>query len=573
MLLLLHHHHSPQLHQLPLVLLLLLLHLSTPSGLTVTIGLEGQGSRANGSFIQLAPSSVGLWCQSQPSWDLCKWYRPGFSQPAPDSDSCTCYCKSSTSPCDCSCPSTSLSPWKISRSSSGNCLLSLSGLDARDSGWWRCALTPRNSGGTNDTFGEVMLHREGMVEPEIVLSPGQVDLVEGQEQLLNCSVERIVSAGQPSTGWAVRGEGVAGENEVVERLDSDQVPVWKITTFLTYKARVGDTVVACIVTARDDQSRQVPFSKEGRITVQPSNVLRAGLETWELVLIILLPLLILLLLLLLLLCYCLGWCCFSQERGKVPASPVHSSASLQQVMPPSRSTRKVRPTPYVETPLPSHRDSTTLPTLESTQPQLNLPWDPYADQRDVPVHYREEGGSSSAGSISSIATSGQEEDLDLGADFEALGPKFAGLASLYAGDDILPKQASALDGGGGVESSRGNPAGVTAKERLHGELIEELNRRSLAEPKSEWRVGPPPPTPSPRPSCPSSSPSLVPMGQTNFDVGPLHHRSTKTPSDLFESKSRSSPNYSPRREEKLREREIRRLSLVLENPLPDESWV
>ena len=189
-------HHSPQLHPLPLVLLLLLLHLSTPSGLTVTIGLEGQGSRANGSFIQLAPSSVGLWCQSQPSWDLCKWYRPGFSQPAPDSDSCTCYCKSSTSPCDCSCPSTSLSPWQISRSSSGNCLLSLSGLDARDSGWWRCALTPRNSGGTNDTFGEVMLHREGMVEPEIVLSPGQVDLVEGQEQLLNCSVERIVSAGQ-----------------------------------------------------------------------------------------------------------------------------------------------------------------------------------------------------------------------------------------------------------------------------------------------------------------------------------------------------------------------------------------
>ena len=405
------------------------------------------------------------------------------------------------------------------------------------------------------------------MEPEIVLSPGQVDLVEGQEQLLNCSVERIVSAGQPSTVWTVGGEGVAGQNEVVERLDSDQVPVWKVTTFLTYKARVGDTGVACIVTARDDQGRQVPFSKERRITVQPSNVLRAGFETWELVLIILLPLLILLLLLLLLLCYCLGWCCFSQDRGKVPASPVHSSASLQQVMPPSRSTRKVRPTPYVETPLPSHRDSTTLPSLEPTKPQLNLPWDPYADQRDVPVHYREEGGSSSAGSISSIATSGQEEDLDLGADFEALGPRFAGLASLYAGDDMLPKQVRVLGEGG--ECSLRNPAGVTAKERLHGELIEELNRRSLAEPKSEWRVGPPPLTPSPRPSSSSSSPSLVPMGQTNFDIGPL----TGAPSDLFESKSRSSPNYSPRREEQLREREIRRLSLVLENPLPDESWV
>ena len=231
----------------------------------------------------------------------------------------------------------------------------------------------------------------------------------------------------------------------------------------------------------------------------------------------------------------------------------------------------MRPTPYVETPLPSHRDSTTLPSLEPTKPQLNLPWDPYADQRDVPVHYREEGGSSSAGSISSIATSGQEEDLDLGADFEALGPRFAGLASLYAGDDMLPKQVRVLGEGG--ECSLRNPAGVTAKERLHGELIEELNRRSLAEPKSEWRVGPPPLTPSPRPSSSSSSPSLVPMGQTNFDIGPLHHRSTKTPSDLFESKSRSSPNYSPRREEQLREREIRRLSLVLENPLPDESWV
>ena len=232
----------------------------------------------------------------------------------------------------------------------------------------------------------------------------------------------------------------------------------------------------------------------------------------------------------------------------------------------------MRPTPYVETPLPSHRDSTTLPSLEPTKPQLNLPWDPYADQRDVPVHYREEGGSSSAGSISSIATSGQEEDLDLGADFEALGPRFAGLASLYAGDDMLPKQVRVLGEGG--ECSLRNPAGVTAKERLHGELIEELNRRSLAEPKSEWRVGPPPLSPSPRPSSTSSSsPSLVPMGQTNFDIGSLHHRGTKTPSDLFESKSRGSPNYSPRREEKLRERERRRLSLVLENPLPDESWV
>ena len=591
-------------------LLLPLLLTSTSSGLIVTIGLQGQSERSNGSLVQLGPSSVGLWCQSQPTWDVCKWYRPGFSQPEPNPDSCTCYCQdpSPLSPCTCSCPSTSLSPWQISRSTSGTCLLSLSTLDARDSGWWRCSLTPRNSGGTNATFGEVMLRREGMQAPEIVLNPAEVNLVEGEEQILSCSVERLVSAGQPSTGWTVGGDSRPGENELVERLPGEGVPVWRLNTSLTYRANAGDTALACTVTARDDQNVQVVFSKEGRITVVPSNLLRAGLQTWELVLVILLPLLVILLLLLLLLCYCLGWCCFSQRRLKDPPSPVQSSSSLQHVMPPSsgRSRRKVRPAPYVDTPLPSHTDSAASPPPKSLQPQLNLPWDPYADQNDSPLHFREEGGFSSAGSISSIASSGQDEEIDLGSNFKALGPRFSVLARLYAGaDDHEGKIREAAD----KEASRGKPDGLTAKERLHGELIEELNRRSLAEPKAEWRVGPPPSTPSPRPSSSpsmriglpstpstrlSSSPlaTLTPAGQKGFEAGSPHHGSTKTLGECSqppnaESKFRISSDYSPR-EGTFRERERRRLSLVLEqvehqiehqhqhqieHPVPDETWV
>ena len=437
-----------------------------------------------------------------------------------------------------------------------------------------------------------MLRREGMQAPEIVLNPAEVNLVEGEEQILSCSVERLVSAGQPSTGWTVGGESRPGENELVERLPGEGVPVWRLNTSLTYRANAGDTALACTVTARDDQNVQVIFSKEGRITVVPSNLLRAGLQTWELVLVILLPLLVILLLLLLLLCYCLGWCCFSQRRLKDPPSPVQSSSSLQHVMPPSsgRSRRKVRPAPYVDTPLPSHTDSAAPPPPKSLQPQLNLPWDPYADQNDSPLHFRDEGGFSSAGSISSIASSGQDEEIDLGSNFEALGPRFSVLARLYAGgDDQEGKIREASD----KEASRGKPDGLTAKERLHGELIEELNRRSLAEPKAEWRVGPPP-TPSPRPSSspssrvslppmpsprPSSSPtpSLMPSGQKSLEAGFSHHKGTTTLPTVFsqptESQLRISSNYSPTREETLRGRDRRRLSLVLEHPWPDESWV
>ena len=135
-----------------------------------------------------------------------------------------------------------------------------------------------------------MLQREGIEAPEIILNPGEVNLVEGEEQRLTCSVDRLVSAGQPSTGWSVGGESRPGENEVVERLPGGGVPAWRLNSSITYKANIGDTTLACTVTARDDQSMEVLFSKEGRISVVPSNVLRAGLQTWELVLVILLPL-------------------------------------------------------------------------------------------------------------------------------------------------------------------------------------------------------------------------------------------------------------------------------------------
>ena len=256
----------------------------------------------------------------------------------------------------------------------------------------------------------------------------------------------------------------------------------------------------------------------------------------------------------------------------------------------------MRPAPYVDTPLPSHRESILSPPLDSNQPQLNLPWDPYADQNDSHIHYREEGGYSSAGSISSIASSGQDEELDLGSNFEALGPRFAGLARLYAGDDVHQEGQIIGAGGGDEEGPKANQAGLSTKERLHGELIEELNRRSVAEPKAEWRVGLPP-APSPRPS---SSPSpRVGLPPTPSPRPPSLSSPSLMPSAKFsqatnaEPKSRiSSSDYSPGREEtfgsplggeafrgslrgeeSFRGRERRRLSLVLEHPWPDESWV
>ena len=98
-------------------LLLLLLLPCSSCQFTVRVGLVGQEGegRRNGSSVQLSPSSpsLGLWCSSSSPWDVCKWYRPGFS-PSPQSpDACSCY----PSPSPCSCPDLppAFSPWSIGR--------------------------------------------------------------------------------------------------------------------------------------------------------------------------------------------------------------------------------------------------------------------------------------------------------------------------------------------------------------------------------------------------------------------------------------------------------------------------
>ena len=186
------------------MLLLLLLLPPSCSSFLVTVGLEGE-ERRNGSTLQLSHTSTSftLWCEGGEEWDVCKWYRPGFAPPSPSSPDC-CSCYSSTSP-SCSCPTTSLSPWAVGREGR-RCRLTLGPLDTRDSGWWRCALSPVNSN-NGSTFTQVAVARRDMVQPVVVFDPGEVEVEEGQETRLNCTVERLESGGRPRVGWGVGGGG------------------------------------------------------------------------------------------------------------------------------------------------------------------------------------------------------------------------------------------------------------------------------------------------------------------------------------------------------------------------------
>lgn len=73
-----------------------------------------------------------------------------------------------------------------------------------------------------------------------------------------------------------------------------------------------------------------------------------------------------------------------------------------------------------------------------------LPWDPYADQSEVPAPYRYEGNCSDdltgrAGSpLSALYSSGDDSDLDLGRMFGRLGRPFHNLARLYREDGEEP---------------------------------------------------------------------------------------------------------------------------------------
>jgi hypothetical protein len=267
----------------------------------------------------------------------------------------------------------------------------------------------------------VVVERAGMVEPAIQFEPGEVTLQEGEEHWFNCSAGRLESAGVPRAAWRVgAGQELPGHQTVGRLPEVGGVSAWALSTALLYRASAGDISLQCTVTAVDDLGVAVQWSREwSGLTVIPSVTLAGGFHTWQLALLILLPLLaILLLLLLLCCCYRWGWRC-PPARPKPAPSPPPRAAALQMVAPPPHPPRRVRPAPYIE------------PPPQPPAPRLTLPWDPYADQKDAPLAYRLEGGGSAAGSLSSIATSGQEEDTDPGQAFATLGPRFAALAQLY----------------------------------------------------------------------------------------------------------------------------------------------
>ena len=374
-----------------------------------------------------------LWCDGDSGgWDVCKWYRPNFGN-ASESDSCLYALNQGDCP-----QGPGFSHWSVSKRSS-HCSLSVGPVQPNDVGEWKCLLLPKNSA-SGGKFQEITLERQDIRKPEINFDPGS-DLVlqDGESHVFECRTSDIVNM-EPSSAWVVGQVQYPGNVTLAQGAPDQGVSSWSMVTSLDYTASLSDSGrdIQCVVTLSDDLANLVTFSVSwSGLSVTPGPVQKAGFATWKILLIVLVPLLFILLLLILIAsCWFFGVCCFSsgkKEKYDESDDPDNFYTTSMQAHVPSKSEnpipakRKARnPAPYIDI------DSLT-PTIKShPTPPLTLPWNPYSDIPDQLTHYDYQGDSSSAGSLSSLGSSLDEDrDLDMGDMLGKMGRKFRTLERLY----------------------------------------------------------------------------------------------------------------------------------------------
>merc|ERR1712179_8734 len=394
----------------------------------------GETAVSNSSVVVVQDNkAMTLWCDGDHGgWDVCKWYRPNFGNTS-DRDSCIL-----TTLNHGDCPQgQGFSHWSISRRGTW-CSLAVGPVGSNDIGQWTCLLSPKIAG-PDGKFQEISIDRQDMQAPNITFDPGNVSLADGDSYMFQCKISARVNT-PPSSYWVMGQAQYPGNYSIDHGIVDQEVQTWTINTSLKYKASVSDTglVIQCVASLVDDLDNPADFSQSWNgLTVTPIPAVKAGFATWEIVLLITVPLVLLLLLIILLVCcWLFGLCCFSRRKKRQQDQSDNIYSTTMQAPIPSISKRPV-PLKKRSRSSSTYNDIDHLtPTIKPTPaPVFNLPWDPYSDIPDQLTHYEYQGGGSSAGSLSSLESSLEEDqDLNLEEMFRGMRRQFRPLARLYKED-------------------------------------------------------------------------------------------------------------------------------------------
>ena len=412
--------------------LVLLTVIQTSGRMNMIVGV-GESAVSNSSVVVVEDNkAMVLWCDGDDGgWDVCKWYRPNFGNTS-DRDSCVLTLNHGDCP-----QGQGFSHWSIARRGTW-CSLAVGPVQSNDIGQWTCLLSPKIAG-PDGKFQEISIERQDMQAPNITFDPGNVSLADGDSYVFQCKISARVNK-PPSSHWLV-GQAQNPGNYSIEQGTTDQgVQTWTINTSLRYMASVSDTglVIQCVASLVDDLDNHADFSKSWNgLTVTPVPAVRAGFATWEIILLVTVPLIfIVLMIIILVCCWVFGLCCFSSRKKKRQDQSDNIYTTTMQAPIPSKSKM---PAPVKK----RSRGSSTFNDIDHLTPTITpppapvftLPWDPYTDIPDQLTHYECEGGGSSAGSLSSLDTSWEEDqDLDLGEMFRGMRRQFRPLARLYKED-------------------------------------------------------------------------------------------------------------------------------------------